>query len=240
MSENKEGRGPERVKATNTRLIDDHEMKVRLVEAALTELAKKYPHRRWHALDCEMIAKGLACDAVKLRMPLTGADVEIAVRALDLAGTILIEERRGKTCYQFSKNRGGPHAILPRKAAHRSEEVEAERRERGKKKSPWNGWKMWSWEQFKRAIKRTIAGAKDGPALQNAVDGHIAKVNAIFCRLNVAYDRKESEIKATEFDPQRQQRRLDRLLVKLYGIKRDITRKADCILIRMLRRASAE
>lgn len=242
MSENKEDRGPEWTKSTKARLVDDHEMAVRLVEAALGELATKYPSKAWLPLECETVAEALAGDAAKLHLPLTGADVEIAVRALDLAGTIVIAERGGKTCYRFPKRRGrhrGRHATLPRKATHRTEEVEAERRGRKKKKSPWAGWKMWSWEQFETAIKRTIASAKDGPALQTAVNGHVSKVNAIFGRLNAAYTRKKSEIEVAEFDPRRRQRRLDRLFQKFYGIKRGITRKADRILIRMLRRASA-
>ena len=98
---------------------------------------------------------------------------------------------------------------------------------------------MWSWKKIEAAIKRTIASAKDGPALQTAVNGHVAKVNAIFGRLNAAYTRKESEIEAAVFDPRRRQHKLDRLFQKFYGIQRDITRKADRILIRMLRRASA-
>jgi hypothetical protein len=165
---------------------------------------------------------------------------EYALRIMNLAGTIVVEERGGRTCYRLPNAPGGHHVTRPRHAAHRREEVDAEQRARGKKKSPWEGWKSWSWEQFERAIHRTVAGAKDGPALQTAVDGHVAKVNAIFSRLNAAYARKEVEIGTTEFDPGRRQRRLDRLFHKFYGIKRGITRKADRMLIRSLRKASAE
>lgn len=240
MSENNKRRGPEWTKATEGRPLDDHEVTVRLVEAVLTELAKKSPTKRWLPLECEMVAEALAGDARKHHLTLTGADVEIAVRALDLAGTIVVEERGGRTCYRLPNAPGGHHVTRPRHAAHRREEVDAEQRARGKKKSPWEGWKSWSWEQFERAIHRTVAGAKDGPALQTAVDGHVAKVNAIFSRLNAAYARKEVEIGTTEFDPGRRQRRLDRLFHKFYGIKRGITRKADRMLIRSLRKASAE
>jgi len=242
MNENIDDSGQERGKHLRFRPIDNEEMSVRLVEAALAVLTAENPPRSWIPLNYEMIAEMLSGDAAKLRMRLAAADVESAVRALDLAGTVVIAERGGTTCYRLNNNPRGSGTDLTarqRRAKRGGEAADGVRRKR-KINSPWNGWKLWSWEQIEAAVQRTIATAKNGAALQDAVNDHIAKVNAIFIRLNAAYDRKRREIKDGEFDPQRRQRRLNRLFQKFYGVKRAITRKADRILIRMLRQASAE
>jgi hypothetical protein len=186
----------------------------RLVAATLATLAAEHSERGWIRLDIEQIAEILSDAAAASHVPLAAEDVEPAVLALEAAGTVVLAEHDGVTCFRLRRKR--------------------------KSDSQWKNWALWTWEQFDAAIQRTIATAKYGAALQDAVNNHIAKVNAIFIRLNADYERKESEIEKAEFDPTSRKRRLDRLFDNHYSVKRELTRKADRVTVTMLMLAVAE
>lgn len=183
----------------------------RLVEATL---ANESPEKKWVPLHFEQIAEILSDVASVSQVPSAAGDIEPAVRALKAAGTVVLAEHDGVTCFRLRRQR--------------------------KNYSPWKGWKLWAWEQIDAAIRRTTATAKNGAALQDAVNDHIAKVNAVFIRLNADYQRKEREIEEAEFDPTSRKDRLDRLFADLYGVKRGLKREADRVLITMLILAAAE
>jgi hypothetical protein len=186
----------------------------RLVAATLATLVAEQSGRGWIRLDIEQIAEILSNAAAASHVPLAAEDVEPAVLALEAAGTVVLAEHDGVTCFRLRRKRNS--------------------------NSQWKNWALWTWEQLDAAIQRTIATAKNGAALQDAVNDHIAKVNAIFIRLNADYERKESEIEEAEFDPTSRKRQLDRLFDNHYSVKRELTRKADRVTVTMLMLASAE
>lgn len=180
----------------------------RLVAATLATLAAEHSERGWIRLDIEQIAEILSDAAAASHVPLAAEDVEPAVLALEAAGTVVLAEQDGVTCFRLRRKR--------------------------KSNAQWKNWALWTWEQLDAAIQRTIATAKNGAALQDAVNDHIAKVNAIFIRLNADYKRQESAIEEAEFDPTSRKRRLDRLFDNHYTAKREFTRKASSVIITML------
>ena len=93
-------------------------------------------------------------------------------------------------------------------------------------------------KKIEAAINRTVAIVKNGTALQVAVNNHCDRADAALARVKAAFDRKRQEIEDAETDPQRRVRRIERLARKCYQAMRDITRKADRILIGMLKRAT--
>lgn len=186
----------------------------RLVAATLAALAAEHSERGWIRLDIEQIAEILSDASAASHVPLAAEDVEPAVLALEAAGTVVLTEQDGVTCFRLRRKR--------------------------KSNSQWKNWALWTGQQFEAAIQRTIATAKNGAALQDAVNDHAAKVNTILIRLNADHERKEREIEEAESDPKSRTRRRDRLFEAHYGVKRELIRKADRVMISMLMLASAE
>jgi hypothetical protein len=186
----------------------------RLVEATLATLATESPVKKWVPLRFEQIAEILSDVASASQVPSAAGDIGPAVRALKAAGTVVLAEQDGVTCFRLRRKR--------------------------KSNSQWENWALWTGQQFEAAIQRTIATAKNGAALQDAVNDHAAKVNTILIRLNADHERKEREIEEAESDPKSRTRRRDRLFEAHYGVKRQLIRKADRVIISMLMLASAE
>jgi hypothetical protein len=186
----------------------------RLVEATLATLANECPVKKWVPLRFEQIAEILSDVASASQVPSAAGDIGPAVRALKAAGTVVLAEHDGVTCFRLRRKR--------------------------KNYSQWKGWAWWTWEQFQAAIRRTTATARNGAALQDAVNDHTAKVAAVFIRLNADYQREKREIEEAEFDPTSRKDRLDRLSADLYVVKRGLKREADRVIITMLILAAAE
>lgn len=246
MSEQDDDAGPIPVagEATRARPITKGKWCATQLEGLLWVIAEAHPPKAWLSLDCATFAELLTREVVKMRafyLRMTPSDVEAAVRELDLAGIIRVREVEGAPRWRLTKKARRSMTWPASPADRLPHETDRPARKSVRKRTgrpPWGDWKSWGWEEIGAVIERTVAAVKNGPALWAALDRHCDRVNAVIARLDAAYDRRVRRVEGTGRDPERRQEKLDRVFGRYYQTKRGIARKADRILIRMLKRAT--
>jgi hypothetical protein len=85
------------------RVFSRGEFILRLVEGLLTSVAREFKRGAWLHLDVAALAEAVSRQVDGWGVQVSEADVQAAVRELDLAGSIRVREIDGLLCFRLSK-----------------------------------------------------------------------------------------------------------------------------------------